>query len=39
MARKDQPDQRKSRVRTSEGQVPNAGQKVNDKKDNPNKNS
>jgi hypothetical protein len=29
MARKKQPDQRKSRVKSSEGQIPNPGQKVN----------
>lgn len=39
MARKEQPDQRKARVKTGEGQIPNPGQKVNDIKDNPHKKS
>ncbi len=30
MGRKEQPDQRKARVKTSEGQIPNPGQNVND---------
>lgn len=29
MSRKQQPDQRKARVKTSSGQVPNPGQKAN----------
>ncbi len=39
MSRKEQPDQRKARVKTGEGQIPNPGQKLNDNKDNSHKKS
>ncbi len=39
MAEKEQPDQRKSRVRTGEGQIPGPGQKVNDNTDHSHKKS
>ncbi len=39
MARKEQPDQRKARVKTGSGQIPNPAQKVNDGADDSHKKS
>ncbi len=39
MARKEQPEQRKARVKSGEGQVPNPGQKVNGNTDHSHKKS